>query len=231
MELQERCSYAVSTGVRIDGPERFRGRPVIPTWSAVETLVDGVSAPYVACMRTLAMCFWMSSWVLSSAACHDDEDEDEATTEVSARSQVAAARVDQIKPPLDLQTPPADAEKTASGLVYKTLVSNRAGAQAKANETVLIQYTGWIKRTGVTFFTTRGRGQPIAIDLAHSAPGFAEALPLLHKGEKAVMWLPPSADTAEAVVYELEVVDIVRPPAVTAQATPDAALAPGPEKR
>lgn len=171
------------------------------------------------------MCFWLSSCVLGAMACHDDEAPPSEAAGSPAPSKVAAARVDRIKPPLDLQTPPADAEKTASGVVYKTLVTNHAGAQAKANETVLIQYTGWIQRTGVTFFSTRGRGQPIAIDLAHSAPGFAEALPLLHKGEKAVMWMPRSAGTAEAVVYEVEVVDIVKPPTMAATAV--TASAPG----
>jgi hypothetical protein len=182
-------------------------------------------------MRTLAMCFCLSSCVLGSIACHDDEDVPPAATERSGPSKVAVARVDQIKPPLDLRTPPADAEKTASGVVYKTLVGNHAGAQAKANETVLIQYTGWIKRTGVTFFSTRGRAQPIAIDLAHSAPGFAEALPLLHKGETAVIWMPASPGTTEAVVYEIEVVDIVRPPAVAAKAEAVTAAVPGTERR
>ena len=164
-------------------------------------------------------------------ACHDEDDADTTTAEAPARSRVGPARVHQIKPPIDLQTPPADAKKTASGVVYKTLVDNHAGAQARANETVLIQYTGWIKRTGATFFTTLGRGQPIAIDLAHSAPAFAEALPLLHQGEKAVMWMPPSADTNEAVVYEIEVVGVIRPPTVAARATTDAAAVPGPEDR
>ena len=177
------------------------------------------------------MCFLVSSAVLSSTACHDEDDAGTTANEDPARSHVNPARVDQLKAPIDLQIPPADATKTASGVVYKTLVANHAGAQPRANETVLIQYTGWIKRTGATFFSTRGRGQPIAIDLAHSAPAFAETLPLLHKGEKAVMWMPPSEGTTEAVVYEVEVVDIVTPPAVAARAEPGAPAAPGPERR
>jgi hypothetical protein len=39
----------------------------------------------------------------------------------------------------------------------------------------MIQYTGWRQKTGETFFTTKGSGQAIALDLAHAAPGFAEA--------------------------------------------------------
>jgi hypothetical protein len=54
-------------------------------------------------------------------------------------------------------------------------------------------------------------GRRIAIDLAHAGPGFAEVIPLLHKGEKAVLWVPPGQGMTEAVVYEVEVVDIVAP--------------------
>ena len=74
---------------------------------------------------------------------------------------------------------------------------------------MLVRYTGWVQRTGETFFTTQGRAQPIAIDLAHAAPGFREALPRLHAGEKAVVWMPPRPGAREPVVYELELVEVV----------------------
>jgi FKBP-type peptidyl-prolyl cis-trans isomerase len=74
---------------------------------------------------------------------------------------------------------------------------------------VLIHYTGWRQRTGETFFSTTVRGQPIAIDLAHAASGFAEALPLLRKGEQAMVWVPASPGTAEPVAYEIEVIDVI----------------------
>jgi len=34
-------------------------------------------------------------------------------------------------------------------------------------------------------------------------------LPAMHKGEKVVVWVPPSASSPEPVVYEIELVDIV----------------------
>ncbi len=135
---------------------------------------------------------------------------------------VARSRTDQVAPPFAIQTPPADATKTASGLVYKKLTTNDAGAQPKRNDTVLINYTGWRQSTGDTFFTNRGRGQPLPLNLSQAAPGFTEALQLLHKGEKAVMWVPPeigyktppTQGKAETLVYEVEVVDIDPAPAV-----------------
>jgi peptidylprolyl isomerase len=161
-------------------------------------------------MRTFIIGLLFSSLALTSA-CHSAEDSD------SPAPSSARPPIDQIPPPLDIKAPPADATKTASGLVYKKLAANEAGAQPQRGDTALIHYTGWRQNTGDTFFTTKGRGQPIAFDLAHAAPGFREALPLLHKGEKAMLWMPPGQGTAETLVYEVEVVDIVSPPVVASR--------------
>jgi FKBP-type peptidyl-prolyl cis-trans isomerase len=142
--------------------------------------------------------------------------------EPMAAAGSAKPRGEQIVPPVDLKTPPGDAIKTASGLVYKRLVTNDAGAQPHRNDTVMVNYTGWRPATGETFFTNRGRGAPMPIKLPQAAPGFVEGLGLLHKGDKAVLWMPPSIGykappsqgAPEALVYELEVVDIeAAPPA------------------
>ena len=132
------------------------------------------------------------------------------------------ARGTQVPPPLDLKTPPADATKTPSGLIYKKLVSNDTGARPGRNDVVLVHFTGWRQATGETFYA-RGAGSPaMPLNLSQAAPGFAEALPLLRKGEKAVLWLPPAigyktpptTGTPETLVYELELVDITPAPAI-----------------
>jgi FKBP-type peptidyl-prolyl cis-trans isomerase len=128
----------------------------------------------------------------------------------------------QVPPPLDLKTPPADAIKTPSGLIYKKLVTNDAGAQPHRNDVVLVNFTGWRQATGETFFA-RAEGSPaMPLNLSQAAPGFSEALPLLRKGEKAVLWLPaaigyktpPTSGAPETLVYELELVDITPAPAI-----------------
>ncbi len=133
----------------------------------------------------------------------------------------ARPRMPQVKPPLDLKNPPADALKTPSGLIYKKLVSNDKGVQAHRNDTVLINYTGWRQSTGETFFTNHGRGQPMPLNLATTAPGFTEAMQLMRKGEKAMLWVPPSigykgrpSANAETLVYEVEVVEIKPAPPI-----------------
>ncbi|HWU89976.1 MAG TPA: FKBP-type peptidyl-prolyl cis-trans isomerase, partial [Kofleriaceae bacterium] len=141
--------------------------------------------------------------------------------------------VEQIAPPLDIKNPPADATKTASGLIYKKLVVNEAGAAPKRNDTVMINYTGWRQSTGETFFSNRSRGQPMPLNLATTAPGFTEAMQLIKKGEKAMLWVPPTIGykgtpqgaTPETLVYEVEVVDIQAAPEIPADLKAPAANA------
>ena len=162
-------------------------------------------------MRTLVVSVLFSSWVFGSLACSGAQD---ASPEPGVAGASATVRgITQVSPPVDIVTPPADAAKTTSGLVYKRLITNAAGAQPRPSDTVLIRYTGW-RRTGETFFTTRGRDQPIAVDIAHSTPAFGEVLPLLHEGETAMLWVPPSPGMPSPLVYELEVVHVVSPPVV-----------------
>ena len=61
------------------------------------------------------------------------------------------------------------------------------------------------------------------LPLASTAPGFTEAMQLIGKGEKAMLWLPPSigykgapppGTAPETLVYEVEVVEIVSAPSV-----------------
>jgi len=129
-------------------------------------------------------------------------------------------RVEQVTPPIPVQTPPADATKTATGLIYKTLTPNAAGLQPKRNDAVLINYTGWRQASGETFFTNRGKGKPMRLGLTQAAPGFTEALQLMHKGETAMLWMPPAIGykvqppAPETLVYQLEIVDVLPAPPV-----------------
>lgn len=155
--------------------------------------------------------------VLAGCQKHDDAKRD------------AGHKAGQVVPPYDLKNPPADAIKTASGLIYKKEVVNESGAVAGKNDTVIIDYTGWTPSTGNTFFTTKTRGQPMPLNLSTTAPGFTEAMQLVHKGEKAMLWVPPQIGykgqpqgTPETLVYEVDVVDILPAPPIP----PDVAAPP-----
>jgi FKBP-type peptidyl-prolyl cis-trans isomerase len=164
----------------------------------------------------------------SLGACKRSSDDGAPATGSQSKSTgsgsggLARVRGEQVTPPVSLQSPPADATKTASGLIYKKLVANDTGVAPRRNDTVLINYTGWRQTSGETFFSNRGRGQPMPLNLSQAAPAFIEALPLLHKGETAVLWVPPSIGyrtpptqgKPETLVYQVEVVDVVPAPAI-----------------
>ena len=52
-------------------------------------------------------------------------------------------------------------------------------------------------------------GQTITINSAYAAPVFREVIPLLHKGEQIMVWVPSGGGMPEPVVYEVELVDVV----------------------
>jgi FKBP-type peptidyl-prolyl cis-trans isomerase len=186
-------------------------------------------------MRGLPLVFLsigLTSLVSGSIACKRPSDEPSPATGsggVATGSGKPRSRGEQVVPPLPLQPPPADAIKTASGLIYKKLDDKAKkpdakdpGPLAKRNDTVLINYTGWRQASGETFFSNRGRGQPMPLNLSQAAPGFVEGLQLLHKGESAMLWLPPeigyktppTTGKPETLVYQVEVADIIAAPAV-----------------
>src|SRR5262249_654422 len=139
---------------------------------------------------------------------------------VSKSTEPGVPKIPQIAPPLDLKNPPADAQRTPSGLIFKTLKANPQGQAPKRNDTVMIKYTGWRQASGETFFSNQDADQAMPLNLSSTAAGFTEAMQLTKKGERSMMWLPPEiglkekTQKAETLVYEVEVVDIQEAPAL-----------------
>src|SRR5690242_12711391 len=117
---------------------------------------------------------------LALVSCTKEGDSDKRVVEARTGSGSGVgpvrAKTEQVAPPFDLKNPPADATKTASGLVVKKITSNDAGAAPKRNDTVMVNYTGWVQSTGETFYTNRSHGKPMPMNLATTAPGFTEGL-------------------------------------------------------
>jgi hypothetical protein len=155
-------------------------------------------------MRRLSTWVWVVA-MLASAACHSD---DESGSKPPPVARAEPRHVPQVPPPIDVKKPPEGAAKTASGLSYARLVERSHGLQASAGESVLIRYTGWRQESGQTFFTTGTDGQTITINPTYAAPAFREVIPLLHKGEKIVVWVPAGGGMPEPVAYEIELVDV-----------------------
>jgi FKBP-type peptidyl-prolyl cis-trans isomerase len=137
---------------------------------------------------------------------------------VALSSAVASAQPTPIPPPPDLAVPPADAVKTASGLVSKVLKPGTGTEHPGANDRVTVNYTGWLT-DGAMFDSTTRRGKPSVIPLDRVIPGFAEGVQLMVKGEKRRIWIPESlAYKGEAhkppgtLVFDVELVDFAPAP-------------------
>ena len=129
-----------------------------------------------------------------------------------------------VPTPPDVAAPPADATFTESGLAFKVLVAGSGSERPLRNDTVAVHYTGW-KTNGDMFYTTKSR-RPKLMALNNTAPGWTEALTLMTVDEKRRLWIPADigfkdpGPGAEMLVFEVELVEILRAPDVPEQLTP-----------
>jgi len=93
------------------------------------------------------------------------------------------------KTPADVAAPPADAQKTRSGLAYKVLTPGAGSVNPRQNGTVTVHYSGWTT-DGKMFDSSVMRGQPASFPLDQVIPGWTEGLQLMVEGEKTRFWIP-----------------------------------------
>jgi FKBP-type peptidyl-prolyl cis-trans isomerase len=91
--------------------------------------------------------------------------------------------------PKDLKSPPKDAKKTESGLVYKVLTKGTGTAHPTATSQVSVHYSGW-SQDGKMFDSSVMRGEPASFSLNQVIRGWTEGVPLMVVGEKARFWIP-----------------------------------------
>jgi FKBP-type peptidyl-prolyl cis-trans isomerase len=91
--------------------------------------------------------------------------------------------------PADVAKPPADAQKTKSGLAYKVLQAGTGVAHPKRTSRVTVNYTGWTT-DGKMFDSSVTKGQPITFPLDQVIPGWTEGVQLMVEGEKTRFWIP-----------------------------------------
>lgn len=105
-------------------------------------------------------------------------------------NELARARVAQGSSAfLDKAAAEQGAQKTASGLVYRTLTPG-SGASPKATDTVKVHYHGTLP-DGRVFDSSVQRGQPIEFSLAQVIPCWTEGVQKMKVGEKAKLVCPP----------------------------------------
>jgi len=124
---------------------------------------------------------------------------------------------DQVEPPkapTDVAAPPADAEKTDSGLASKVLQPGTGTDHPKATSRVTVHYTGWTT-DGKMFDSSVTRGQPATFALNQVIPGWTEGVQLMVVGEKRRFWIPENLAYAGQqgapqgmLVFDVELIEI-----------------------
>jgi FKBP-type peptidyl-prolyl cis-trans isomerase len=125
------------------------------------------------------------------------------------------------KAPADVAAPPADAERTASGLTWKVLKKGTGTAHPRPEDTVRVNFTGWMT-SGVKFESNDERGKAVDFALARKIPGWVEGLQLMVEGEQRRFWIPGKLGYGDeprgagnpygTLVYDIELVRFRRPP-------------------
>jgi FKBP-type peptidyl-prolyl cis-trans isomerase len=119
--------------------------------------------------------------------------------------------------PKDLKSPPKDAIKTASGLVYKIMTKGTGTTHPTATSKVSVHYSGW-SQDGKMFDSSVMRGEPTSFALNQVIKGWTEGVQLMVQGDKARFWIPgplaygdkPARPGAPAglLVFDIELIAI-----------------------
>ena len=94
-----------------------------------------------------------------------------------------------VPAPDDVAAPPADADKTASGLASKILKPGSGTTHPAKNDLVTVHYSGWTT-DGKNFDSSMSSGKPATFPLDKVIPGWTEGVQLMVAGEKRRLWIP-----------------------------------------
>jgi peptidylprolyl isomerase len=132
--------------------------------------------------------------------------------------------------PSDVAAPPADANKTASGLASKVVKAGTGKEHPKPEDIVKVNYVGW-QTTGMMFDASDMHGGPATFPLNRVIAGWTEGVQLMVVGEKRRLWIPESlaykgrpGAPSGMLVFDVELLDIKLAP--KAPATPADVAAP-----
>lgn len=132
-----------------------------------------------------------------------------------------AAQVSPYTPPADLAAPPADAAKSASGLISRVLTPGTGTLKPNATDYVTVHYTGWVASDGRMFDSSIARGGPSTFPLNRALPGWSECVQLMAVGEKRRCWVPESlaykgqsGRPSGTVVFDVELIETRQDPKV-----------------
>jgi FKBP-type peptidyl-prolyl cis-trans isomerase len=171
------------------------------------------------------------AWLMSSCQSGEVEKAGSApkpsTAEVKPASappkMVTAAPVaekPQLPAPADVASPPANAERTPSGLASVVLTPGTGKEKPTLKDQVKVHYSGWTT-DGKMFDSSVVRNQPAEFGVTQVIKGWTEGLQLMVVGEKRRFWIPgnlaygdsprPGAPSG-ALTFDVELLDIMKPP-------------------
>ena len=123
-----------------------------------------------------------------------------------------------IPAPPDVAAPPADAQKSKSGLAWKVLTPGTGTDHPNATDVAIVDYTGWNTK-GVMFDSSFSRAKASTLPVNRVIKGFSEALQLMVAGEKRRVWIPEELAYKERpdrpqgmLVFDLELVSFAGDP-------------------
>jgi peptidylprolyl isomerase len=118
--------------------------------------------------------------------------------------------------PPDVAAPPADAQRSPSGLAWKVLTPGTGTVHPRPASTVVAHYTGWTTK-GEKIDSSVDRGQPLTYPLGKLIPGWIEGMQMMVAGEKRRFWIPgplaydnspdPSAPKG-MLVFDIELLEV-----------------------
>jgi FKBP-type peptidyl-prolyl cis-trans isomerase len=101
----------------------------------------------------------------------------------------AATITAQIPAPPDVKAPPANAEKTPSGLASMVIKKGTGKVHPGKTDMVTVHYTGWTT-DGKMFDSSRAGGVPATFGLDQVIAGWTEGVQLMVEGETRRFWIP-----------------------------------------
>jgi FKBP-type peptidyl-prolyl cis-trans isomerase len=91
--------------------------------------------------------------------------------------------------PADVGAPPAEAQRSASGLAWRVLKPGIGTRHPRPNSEVTVHYTGWTT-DGMKFDSSRDSGQPATFTLDGVIRGWTEGVQMMVEGETRRFWVP-----------------------------------------
>jgi FKBP-type peptidyl-prolyl cis-trans isomerase len=139
---------------------------------------------------------------------------------VAAVLAASVAQAQPSAPPADLTSPPADAIKSATGLISKQLAPPTSDEKPITTDIVTVHYTGWAP-DGRMFDSSVARGNPSTFPLNRVMAGWNECVQLMAIGEKRRCWVPQELAYRGAagrptgtVVFDIELLDLRPSPTI-----------------